>query len=189
MKIEPAVLTWNELGAPYNTRFNDIYFSADGAREVQRVFMEPAAIDMRLRDSARMAIAEFGFGSGLNFIMLATAAIKAGCRLHFLSVELHPFRKTDLKQTRARYTDTTELAILDELTSDYPPLLPGWHRRLLGNGMITLSIFFGEVLAGTWRARGRTYACLVSNASAMSMAAPSSSGTTHAALPSKIGTG
>ncbi len=145
MKIEPAALTWNEQGAPYNTRFNDIYFSADGALEVQRVFMEPAAIDARLRDSARMAIAEFGFGTGLNFITLAAAAIKAGCRLHFLSVELHPFRKTDLKQTRARYTETTELAILDELTINYPALLPGWHRRLLGNGMITLSIYFGEV--------------------------------------------
>jgi tRNA 5-methylaminomethyl-2-thiouridine biosynthesis bifunctional protein len=145
MKIEPAALTWNDQGAPYNTRFNDIYFSADGAREVARVFMEPAGIDARLRNSARMTIAELGFGSGLNFVTLAAAAIKAGCRLHFMSVELHPFRKADLKQTRARYSDDTELSILDDLTSDYPALLPGWHRRLLGNGWITLSIYFGEV--------------------------------------------
>lgn len=145
MKIEPAALTWNERGAPYNTQFNDIYFSADGAREVARVFMEPAGIDARLRDSARMTIAELGFGSGLNFVTLAAAAIKAGCRLHFMSVELHPFRKTDLRQTRTRYTEVTELAILDELTNDYPALLPGWHRRQLGNGWITLSIYFGEV--------------------------------------------
>jgi len=145
MKIEPAALTWNEQGAPYNTRYGDIYFSVDGAREVQRVFMEPADIDVRLRANRRFTIAEFGFGSGLNFIMLAAAAKRAGCRLHFLSVELNPFRKADLRQTRARYTDTAELETLDELSTVYPALLPGWHRRLLADGMITLSIYFGEV--------------------------------------------
>ncbi len=143
--IEPATLTWNEQGAPYNTRYGDIYFSADGAHEVRRVFIEPAAIDGRLRDNRRLTIAELGFGSGLNFIMLAAAARQAGCRLHFLSVELNPFRKADLRQTRTRYTDTDELEMLDELTAVYPAMLPGWHRRLLAKGMITLSIYFGEV--------------------------------------------
>ncbi|MCP5182424.1 MAG: tRNA (5-methylaminomethyl-2-thiouridine)(34)-methyltransferase MnmD [Pseudomonadales bacterium] len=145
MTITPADLAWKDADTPFNTRFQDIYFSTDAQAEVHRVFLEPAGLPTRVNREPRLTVAEFGFGSGLNFIVLATLARQAGCRLHFLSAELNPFRRTDLARTRGRYTDSAQRAMFDELVTNYPPLLPGWHRRSLGNGAITVSLFFGDV--------------------------------------------
>ena len=145
MTITPAAITWNDHGAPFNTHFGDIYFSHDGDAEVQRVFIQPAALDSRLQSRQRFTIAELGFGSALNFITLAALAIRAGCRLHFLTVELTPFRRADLARTRTRYRDALAQSLLDELVEVYPPLLSGWHRRQLAGGRITLSLYFGDV--------------------------------------------
>ena len=43
--LEPAALTWRD-GRPYNTTYGDIYHSADGLREVARMFLIPAGFNL-----------------------------------------------------------------------------------------------------------------------------------------------
>ena len=144
MIVSPAELAWDAAGAPFSTRYGDIYGSHDAATEVHRVFIEPAGLNHRLVSQTHLAVAELGFGSGLNFLTLAGLALATGCRLHFLSAELHPFRSTDLARLRSRCPEGAR-SLMDELLRGWPPLLAGWHRRYLAGGQVILSLWFGEV--------------------------------------------
>ena len=143
--IEPADLTWQD-GQPFARDFNDIYHAPDGAREAQRVFMRPAQIEGKAAEAAAkgltLRIGELGFGTGLNFAVAAAAALKASCRLHFISFDLRPIAPAAFaeiaRQRRASWP------IYAELERAYPPLLAGWHRRSLAEGRITLSLYSGE---------------------------------------------
>ncbi len=70
--IEAADLTWRD-GLPFSTRFNDIYFSNEnGLLEAEHVFITGNNLIERWQNlatekSGSFAIAETGFGSGLNF--------------------------------------------------------------------------------------------------------------------------
>ena len=46
----PADIRW-QGSQPYSTQYDDIYFSADGNAEVQRVFMQPSNLVERARDA------------------------------------------------------------------------------------------------------------------------------------------
>ena len=89
--LTPAELCWDD-GVPRSARFNDIYHSADGAREVQRVFIRPGNLQARFADPtlSTFTIGELGFGTGLNFaavVQLFLESARPGMRLHFISVE------------------------------------------------------------------------------------------------------
>lgn len=144
MKIEPAEITWDTSGTPFNTRYRDIYSSHDAASEVQRVFLEPAAIADRLTVTPHFTIAELGFGTGLNFVIAAALALRNARHLHFLSVERHPLHAADLKRLRTCCPESA-LPLLDELIRQWPPFLDGWHRREFAGGRIVLSLWFGDV--------------------------------------------
>ena len=147
--IEPADLTWQD-GQPFARDFSDIYHAPEGAREVQRVFMGPAQIEGKAADAVAkgltLRIGELGFGTGLNFAVAAAAALKAGCRLHFVSFDLRPIAPAAFaeiaRQRRASWP------IYAELERAYPPLLAGWHRRVFAEGRITLSLHWGEAGVG-----------------------------------------
>ena len=147
--IKPADLAWRE-GQPFARDFGDIYHSADAAREAERVFVEPG----QLRDKAARAaaagamlrIGELGFGTGLNFAVAAAVALKAGCRLHYIGFDARPIGPLDFTAiARQRKTRLPVYASLEHL---YPPLLAGWHRRVLAEGRIWLSLYWGEAGAG-----------------------------------------
>ena len=126
---------------PVSRAFGDIYYDADGPAEVARVFLAPAAFEARTADPAgRFTVGELGFGTGLNFIV---AAHVARCRLHFISVERHPLTVDDMARSLAPWT--TAFPLVPHLVQHYPPLVPGWHRRLFDEGRIQLSVYFGDV--------------------------------------------
>ncbi|MXW50567.1 MAG: tRNA (5-methylaminomethyl-2-thiouridine)(34)-methyltransferase MnmD [Gammaproteobacteria bacterium] len=143
--IEPADLTWRD-GQPFARDFNDIYHAPDGAREVQRVFMAPAQIERKAAEAAAegltLRIGELGFGTGLNFAVAVAAALKAGCRLHFISFDSRPIAPDAFAEI-ARQRRTV-WPIYADLQRAYPPLLAGWHRRAFAEGRITLSLYWGE---------------------------------------------
>lgn len=143
--IEPADLTWRD-GQPFARNFNDIYHAPDGAREVQRMFMAPAEIERKAAKAAAaglwLRVGELGFGTGLNFAVAAAAALKGGCRLHFISFDLRPIATDDFAEI-ARQRRTV-WPIYADLQRAYPPLLAGWHRRAFAEGRITLSLYWGE---------------------------------------------
>ena len=126
---------------PVSRAFGDVYYDADGPAEVARVFLAPAAFDARTADPAvRFTVGELGFGTGLNFVVAAQAA---RCRLHFISVERHPLSVDDMARSLAPWTTAFPLA--RDLVEHYPPLVPGWHRRLFDEGRVQLSVYFGDV--------------------------------------------
>ena len=143
--IRPAELSWRD-GQPWARDFEDIYHSADGAAEVQRVFLEPSDFSSLLETRPTLLVGELGFGTGLNFAVIAEACRAKGKRLHFVSFDRAPLSASDFKRVvRER---AQQFPVYAELGAHYPALLPGWHRRSLVGGLITLSLFWGEADEG-----------------------------------------
>ena len=142
----PAQLAFNPAGVPYAPAYDDIYHSADGGLEqAQHVFLAGNDLPRAWRDRELFVILETGFGLGLNF--LATwqhwREDPQRCqRLHFVSIEKHPFARADLAQLHARWPQLAALA--GELQAQWPLLTPGVHRLLLDNGRVTLTLLFGD---------------------------------------------
>ncbi|TKI03851.1 bifunctional tRNA (5-methylaminomethyl-2-thiouridine)(34)-methyltransferase MnmD/FAD-dependent 5-carboxymethylaminomethyl-2-thiouridine(34) oxidoreductase MnmC [Martelella alba] len=162
LPIRQAVLDWNEQGTPVSRQFDDVYFSSqDGLAETRYVFLRGNDLPERLiRHPCRhFRVAETGFGTGLNFLALWRAF--ALCRherlmnpqgvrhLHFISIEQYPLSAEDLALAHGQWPELADYA--EQLRRAWPPAVAGCHRLLLGEGEVTLDLWFGEaneVLAG-----------------------------------------
>lgn len=143
--IEPAAPRLRD-GAAYSETYGDIYWSLDGGLdETRHVFLSGNDLPARWQACNRFTLLETGFGTGLNFLCAwqrFRETAPAGARLHYLSVDKHPFRRDDLA---ALYRQWPELAPLGaELLERYPPLMPGFHRLHLDCGRVALTLLFGE---------------------------------------------
>ncbi len=147
--IEPARIVWRD-GQPYSTTFQDIYHAPDGAEEVERVFLGPANVQDKLSQSATrqttLRVGELGFGTGLNFAVAAERAVAASVRLHFVSFEAHPIEGAMFDRIAGERA--ARQPIYRELSERYPPMIPGWHRRRLVDGRVTLSLYWGDAITG-----------------------------------------
>ncbi|GAB2182225.1 bifunctional tRNA (5-methylaminomethyl-2-thiouridine)(34)-methyltransferase MnmD/FAD-dependent 5-carboxymethylaminomethyl-2-thiouridine(34) oxidoreductase MnmC [Denitratisoma sp. agr-D3] len=146
--IVPAPLAFNDQGVPLSSAYDDVYHSTDGGLEQARhVFLGGNGLPERWQDRDRFTVLETGFGLGLNFLATWDAwrrdPARSG-RLHFVSVELHPFRRDDLAQLHQRWPELAALSA--ELLAAWPPLTPGVHRLLLDAGRVTLTLFLGDAL-------------------------------------------
>ena len=154
--IEPADLAWRD-GVPFSRDFGDIYHSADEAGETQRVFIEPANLaGMAGRAAAggrTLRVGELGFGTGLNFAVAAALALRHDCRLHYIGFDARPLDPVDFRAIASKRR--SGLSVYGELERSYPPMLPGWHRRVLAEGRIWLSLYWGDALAGIRDLAGR----------------------------------
>ncbi|MGH8760747.1 MAG: tRNA (5-methylaminomethyl-2-thiouridine)(34)-methyltransferase MnmD, partial [Burkholderiales bacterium] len=144
--IVPATPAFRSDGTLYSPQFDDVYASAAGTlAETRHVFLQGNGLPERWRNSGRFTIIETGFGAGLNFLATWQAwreAAPGHARLHFVSVEKHPFARADLAGIHARFPELRALA--GQLLALYPPLLPGFHRLHLDQGRVTLTLLFGE---------------------------------------------
>ncbi|HVY07827.1 MAG TPA: bifunctional tRNA (5-methylaminomethyl-2-thiouridine)(34)-methyltransferase MnmD/FAD-dependent 5-carboxymethylaminomethyl-2-thiouridine(34) oxidoreductase MnmC [Burkholderiales bacterium] len=148
--IQAAHATFDGSGVLRSTRFDDVYASSHGALEqAGHVFLGGNDLPARWRrQGARFTIVETGFGAGLNFMATWLAfreSAPPGARLHYVSVEKHPFVRADLARIHASVPQLADLspALLDA----YPPLIPGFHRIHLDGGRVTLTLLFGEAAA------------------------------------------
>ncbi len=142
--LTPANISWRG-GQPYAEDYGDIYFSPEGIDEVERVFMAPCGLPERAVD--RLTVGELGFGTGLNFAVCATRILEtSNAHLHFVSFEKHPLRAADWQRVADHYAG--ELGIYRELVATPLPVLPGWQRRVLADGRVTLSVYHGDVTSG-----------------------------------------
>lgn len=151
-KIQPAELTWDEQGQPRSTRFEDLYFSSEnGLEETGYVFLSGNNLEQRwanLKDNQHFVICETGFGSGLNLLAASELWLNIApktAHLHFISTELYPMRREDLKRTLAHWPELAALATA--LIENYPALTPGFHRFEL-NSQISVTLIFDDVLNG-----------------------------------------
>ena len=143
--IQAASLQWR-AGVPYSSVYGDIYHSADGgAGQARHVFLAGCGLPAGWAGRDHFTVLETGFGTGLNF--LATWAAwrddPLRCRrLHFVSVEKHPFSADDLARLHALWPDFASLSA--ELIAAWPPALPGFHRLALDGGRVQLTLMLGD---------------------------------------------
>lgn len=144
--LVPATLRFHE-GTPYSEAFGDLYHNANGGIEKKRhVFLGGNDLPARWAGRRRFVILETGFGLGLNFLVTLQAWRRdpARCeRLHFVSIEKHPFSVQDLRTLHERYPQLQDEAA--ELHARWPVLVPGAHRLEFGDAVLTL--FFADIKA------------------------------------------
>ena len=142
--IVPATLSFQD-GTPYSEAFGDVYHNAAGGiGEKRQVFLAGNGLPARWAGRERFTILETGFGLGLNFLLTLQAWRRDPARprrLHFGSIEKHPFSLQDLRTLHARYPELRDEAA--ELHACWPLLVPGVHRLNFGSAVLTLC--FGDI--------------------------------------------
>lgn len=141
----PAELDWSHPGTPSASRFDDIYFSADGGLdETRTVFMEGCGLPERWKNQSIFTISELGFGSGLNFLaawQLWSTTAQSDQRLHFVSIEKFPFDRAQLARALSAWPELQ--AFSDQLIAAWPGRVKGLHR--LNFGAVTLTLVHEDV--------------------------------------------
>jgi tRNA 5-methylaminomethyl-2-thiouridine biosynthesis bifunctional protein len=144
-RARPAYLADGTLYSPV---YEDVYASAAGGlAETRHVFLSGNGLPQRWRGCRRFVIVETGFGAGLNFLATWAAwrqSAPTHARLHYLSVEKHPFGADDLGQVAPGWPEVASLA--SELRRQYPPVVPGFHRLHFDAGRVTVTLLFGDAL-------------------------------------------
>jgi tRNA 5-methylaminomethyl-2-thiouridine biosynthesis bifunctional protein len=147
--LVPARLAFDAGGVPYSEEYGDVYHSADGGpAQARHVFLAGNALPEHWRSRESFTVVETGFGLGLNFLVTCAAFLadeRAPARLHYVSVEKHPFAKRDLAVALARHADLSRFA--EELLAAWPLPLPGFHRLHLARARVSLTLLFGDAQA------------------------------------------
>jgi tRNA 5-methylaminomethyl-2-thiouridine biosynthesis bifunctional protein len=142
--LVPAKLDFRD-GTPYCAAFGDVYHSADGGiAQAEHVFLKGNGLPERWARRERFVVLETGFGFGLNFLATWQAWKRdaSRCRrLHYVSIEKHPFTLGDLRLLHERYPELAPEA--KELHAHWPLLVSGAHRLEFGD--VVLTLFFGDV--------------------------------------------
>jgi tRNA U34 5-methylaminomethyl-2-thiouridine-forming methyltransferase MnmC len=147
----PATVAFRPNGSPYSPLYGDIYHSVVGSlAQARYVFLQGNGLPGRWQERAEFIVLETGFGMGINFLT-TWAAWRAdparGERLHFVSIEKHPFSAGDLRLTHAATVDDESVAALAErLAAAWPVLTPGTHTLAFDNGSVTLTLIFGDAV-------------------------------------------
>ncbi|MEP5812105.1 MAG: tRNA (5-methylaminomethyl-2-thiouridine)(34)-methyltransferase MnmD [Roseibium sp.] len=125
---------------PRAESFDDTYFSkAGGLAETQHVFLAGNGLPERFQGRDSFTIAEFGFGTGLNFLatLLAARAMAAAPKLTFVSFELYPMSADQLAKALAAFPEMSDVA--DELGAVWAPV-EGWTRISLPGADLLLGV-------------------------------------------------
>jgi tRNA 5-methylaminomethyl-2-thiouridine biosynthesis bifunctional protein len=147
--LSPARLAFAADGTPFSEAYGDLYHSAAGGlAQARHVFLAGNGLPGRWAGLPRFTLLETGFGLGLSF--LATWRSwrddpQRCARLHFVSVEKHPFAAQDLAVLHAPHAEVAPLA--EELRSAWPLLVPGMHRLEFEGGRVVLTLAFGDAAA------------------------------------------
>ena len=143
--IVPARLEFRD-GVAYSRAYGDIYHSADGGEGQSRhVFLQGCGLPQGWAGRDCYVVLETGFGTGLNFLTTWAAwrdDPARPARLHYLSVEKHPFETADLARLHAQWPALAACAA--ELRACWPMLVPGFHRIALEQGRVQLTLMLGD---------------------------------------------
>jgi len=144
--LEPARLAFKD-GVPYSEAFGDVYHSAAGGPgQAGHVFLKGNGLPERWAGRRRFVILESGFGAGLNFLVTWQAWRRdpRRCeRLHFVSVEKHPFTLEDAQLFHESFFELKSEAA--ELRARWPLLVPGAQRLELDGGRVVLTLHLSDI--------------------------------------------
>ena len=145
-EIYPAKIELDVNGLPFATDYGDRYFSREsGLAESRHVFLQGNDLPKAWQGRAQFGIAETGFGTGLNFLATwqAWQNDPKHCQtLHYISFEKHPIPKTQLTELLAAWSELAAYA--QELLTQYPPVLAGFHQLNFANHQVKLTLCFTE---------------------------------------------
>ena len=143
-----AKLEWIN-NQPYSLDFNDVYFnSQNGLQETEYVFIEHNQLKARFSslEKESFTVIETGFGTGLNFLAVATywlALAPANAQLHYISIEKYPLTLTDLK--RAHVCCSQFSAISNKLAKHYALLKAGKNVFNMIGDRIQLALHVDDI--------------------------------------------
>jgi tRNA U34 5-methylaminomethyl-2-thiouridine-forming methyltransferase MnmC len=131
-------IDWREGRVPVSRRFDDPYFSlGDGLAETRHVFLAGNGLPGRFRDG--FAIAELGFGTGLNLLATALSWQAAGIPgwLRYTSFEAFPLPADTIARALAAFPEAEALA---------EPFLAAWAggRRSFTLGPVDVTVIEGD---------------------------------------------
>jgi len=148
--LAPARLAFAPDGTPFSEEYGDVFHSADGGiAQANQVFLRGNDLPARWRGRRAFTILETGFGFGLNFLCAwrAWREDPQRCeRLHFVSIEKHPFELSGLEFLLGKFPEIKNQA--ESLCQAWPMLVPGMHRIELEGGNVVLTLYFGDVADG-----------------------------------------
>lgn len=133
-------IDWLEDEVPKAVFFDDTYFSrAGGLAETRHVFLSGNDLPERWQGRDRFTIAEFGFGTGLNFLTTLKALLESGeaPRLTFISFELYPMSRDQLSRALSAFPGLAQEA--GALVEQWSPV-PGWSKLSFGCADLWLGI-------------------------------------------------
>lgn len=141
-----AGLIWRAGGLPVSRRFDDPYFSLENGRaETQHVFLAGNGLPARLKPG--FSVAELGFGTGLNLLVLAASWTGPG-EISFTSFEAYPLESGEMARALAAFPDLAEGARL---------LCEAWGAgaRSFALGKVRAEVIIGDARATLPRWQGR----------------------------------
>ena len=147
-RLSPAVISYRD-GILRADNFEDLYFSADnGLDESQHVFIRGNHIADRLSNSAHFTIAETGFGTGLNFLvvmkLLEDLTIKQPLmqQIDYISFEARPLPTKVIAKSHQAFPAIKKQS--KKLIDALPPHWPGLHRCNFLGGKLRLHLVYGD---------------------------------------------
>ena len=138
MKIKPADITIYENGNIRSNQFDDIYFIPEkGINESNYIFIEPSNFQEQ-----PTTVLEFGFGTGLNFLLTLYKFQKNPTNLTFISIEKHPIIKKELIKIY-NFLPSYLKQYANELINNYPDINQGKYEiNIFG---ATLILYFDDI--------------------------------------------
>src|SRR5688572_22823874 len=95
VRLVSATPAFDAAGTPYSPEYGDVYHSDEsGPGQARHVFLSGNELPARWSGARSFTILETGFGVGLNFLATWQAwrdGSARPARLHFVSIEKHPF--------------------------------------------------------------------------------------------------
>jgi tRNA 5-methylaminomethyl-2-thiouridine biosynthesis bifunctional protein len=146
---EPAALDWSQPGGPRASDYGDVYFSAeDGLEETKAVFLKGCGLPEAWAGRRNFAVAELGFGTGLNALGLWQLWREVGPRdgwLDLVSIEKHPLDRAAAARAFAAWPALSDLA--NRLLAQWPSRLRGPQRLVFPEDRFAITIYQDDVEA------------------------------------------
>jgi tRNA 5-methylaminomethyl-2-thiouridine biosynthesis bifunctional protein len=150
----PPDVAWDEAGVLRSRTHGDVYFSRDGGlAESRAVFLAGCGLPGRWRGNRFFAVAELGFGTGLNALATWAEWVKnrpfSDAFLHILSIESQLLGRADAARALAAFPEVAHLA--DRLLARWPVRARGAQRLWFeGDGVCLTLLQAPAAEALTW---------------------------------------
>lgn len=144
--LQTPEIHWGANGVPFSVRHGDRYHSDDPVGEAQYVFLNATGTPDLFSTRPYLAIAEIGFGSGLNFAVTLEQFLSPSSSaesLTYIGIEYAPWSRTDI-QRFFRHLNL-KLSLHEPWLSLLPPRAPGRYHIPLRYGNKHIDLFLVQM--------------------------------------------